>query len=377
MSGNIYLSLGERLNRFNIKMALVASYLELLQMMYPEDEAQFSINFPDGPFTLSELKQIYQRDEFDLIQILEKMADKGTIFIYTSKGERRYELTPFVPGAIEYYWDSLAQEPDKLKKAVNLYEAIGKEAVALMEKRRAEDPGKAAAWATPNLFLRTITIDESLPTDREVHPYESLMKMVEALNPETPIAASKCVCREFCGPVMNAAPCRIADAPAYSCITFGKVAEFNLERKNAKRLTKETCKELLAVCNKAGLVQNANNFVEGLQIICNCCKCCCGALRASREFGPSAAVNTSNFAAVIDTESCCGCGACEERCPVCAISLTDDLAAANPDACIGCGQCATACPTECITMKRISDKTPLLGDRNVGLGHIEFLVKNQ
>ena len=370
-----YLKLGERLNQFSIKMAPVDSYLELLQMLYPQDEAEFAVSFPDGPLSLAELSRLYKQDESELIQRLEKMADQGTIFTYLSNGERKYELTPFVPGAIEYYWESESQDPIKIKKSVDLFTTMGEQTARLIRKLKAENPGKAKALATPNLFLRTVTIDESLPTEQEVHSYESVLKMIDALDPATSIAAMKCVCRQYVGPSANGSPCRISDAPEYSCISFGRIADYILERKHAKRLTKETCKELLAACNKAGLVQNTNNFVDGLQFICNCCKCCCGSLKASREFGPAGAVNTSNFAAFIDMEACTGCGACEERCPVCAIRLKDDLAVVNPDACIGCGNCATVCPVASISMKRIADKKPLLGDKKVGLGYTEFRIR--
>ena len=54
--------------------------------------------------------------------------------------------------------------------------------------------------------------------------------------------------------------------------------------------------------------------------------------------------------AVIDPETCIGCGACVDGCPVEAISL-DDKAVVDADACTSCGACVDTCPVEAITMQ--------------------------
>lgn len=54
--------------------------------------------------------------------------------------------------------------------------------------------------------------------------------------------------------------------------------------------------------------------------------------------------------ALVDPETCIGCGACVDGCPVEAISL-DDKAKVDPDACSSCGACVDTCPVEAITMQ--------------------------
>lgn len=56
------------------------------------------------------------------------------------------------------------------------------------------------------------------------------------------------------------------------------------------------------------------------------------------------------MAAVVDKDTCTGCGACVEICPVDAIEMKDDKAVVS-DACIDCGQCVDECPVEAIEMK--------------------------
>jgi len=87
--------------------------------------------------------------------------------------------------------------------------------------------------------------------------------------------------------------------------------------------------------------------------ICHCCGCCCGALRSINEHGV-AAVQPSNFIAVIDTGKCCACGVCTDRCHIGGLTLAGDTAkpAVETSRCLGCGVCVRACPQGAITLAR-------------------------
>ncbi len=54
--------------------------------------------------------------------------------------------------------------------------------------------------------------------------------------------------------------------------------------------------------------------------------------------------------AVIDTESCNGCGKCEKQCRFDAIKVTDGKAFVNEYLCEGCGLCEYVCPKEAVKM---------------------------
>ena len=55
------------------------------------------------------------------------------------------------------------------------------------------------------------------------------------------------------------------------------------------------------------------------------------------------------MAAVVNQESCVGCGACVDACPVNAIKVEDKAVIAEGD-CIECGACVGSCPTEAISL---------------------------
>jgi NAD-dependent dihydropyrimidine dehydrogenase PreA subunit len=58
---------------------------------------------------------------------------------------------------------------------------------------------------------------------------------------------------------------------------------------------------------------------------------------------------TSFLKAVVDFESCVGCGICENQCPAGAI-IVKKTAIIHRELCIGCGQCVYECPRAAISL---------------------------
>jgi len=55
--------------------------------------------------------------------------------------------------------------------------------------------------------------------------------------------------------------------------------------------------------------------------------------------------------AVVDENTCTGCGICVDACPHQAIEMVDGLAKVNPAKCDGDEACVEACPVTAISMK--------------------------
>ncbi|MFO7965146.1 MAG: 4Fe-4S binding protein [Desulfobacterales bacterium] len=369
MANEVYVNLAERMNKFEGRYPIVNAYLNVLKTMCTEEEAEFLSRFPEKALTVDEIANLYKKDKSDLIKLLDQMTYKGLLFTaYTEKGDKTYSVIPIVPGAMEYYILRRLDKPDEIKAYLDLYNQMHVESREYVDKLMAENPEKARAYLPSRPIFRTITVDQAIPDKKEVLPFEDIMAMVDK---QTSFAGMLCTCKEGIGPATTG-PCKVQGVPRHHCLQFGQTADFAVEQNiaDARRLTKEECKEILIACNKAGLVQNVNNFIDDLQFICNCCSCCCGIVQAAKAMGPVASgiVDATNFLPVVDQETCTGCGECTEKCPVEAMTLVNDVASVNRDQCLGCGFCATLCPTESITLTRIGNKAYELGDTKVGFG---------
>ena len=54
--------------------------------------------------------------------------------------------------------------------------------------------------------------------------------------------------------------------------------------------------------------------------------------------------------AIVNQETCNGCGDCVDACPLDAIEVQDGKAKVDEDTCGDCGACVDVCPTESITV---------------------------
>jgi NAD-dependent dihydropyrimidine dehydrogenase PreA subunit len=361
MSSEIYEKLCERLNRFESKVPPVASFFSLLEEIYTQTEAEIAVAFPDGPFTMDQLADALNREKPELSSLIETMADKGQVFSAKTKtGEPVYELAPWMPGVIEF---SLIRRMDtpKMKTILELTEKMAEEAKALSQILMKDEEALKGMLSDPH--IRTLSVGEALPDNREIFPYENLLAMIDT---EDSFAAMRCCCRHMADHRDD--PCKKDHVPEYSCLSFGRVADYVVDRNFGRRITKNECRDILKTCSDAGLVHNTNNFIEGMQFVCNCCGCCCGFIKQVKSIGNLNVINASNFMSVVDKDSCIGCGDCEERCPMEAIHMSDDIAVVDPGICIGCGNCITTCPVGSLSMDRVSDKKPEIGDKKIGMG---------
>ena len=363
MSQDTYFRLGERLNEYPVKMLLVDPFFSILREFYSEEQAALGAEYPTGAHTAAEAADKLNRDVKELEPMLETMADNGTMFVtQNDDGINQYSLTPFVPGVVEFQLMRGTDTPRDRHFAQKLEELMEGEMKDLMVAAMQDE--KMIKELIPNPPARIITVDKHLPKTTEIYPYEELTKLVEK---ETSFAAAICYCRHHAYLVDR--PCEIENVPEYSCLLLGKVADYIVDRKFGKRISKEEALQILKDTEDAGLVHNTNNFIESTVFVCNCCGCCCGFLRGLKEMGSSPMVAYSNFEVAIDEASCSGCGDCIDRCQMDALELKDEVITVEMKKCIGCGLCVTACPTESLSMiRRRNEVPPEAADKMQGLG---------
>ncbi len=190
-----------------------------------------------------------------------------------------------------------------------------------------------------------VTVDEEIHlTDLEqVIPYKQARDIV-LKNPDH-IVVLDCPCR-----ASRQNPCEPLDV----CLIIGEpfaslVADHHPRR--SRWIEPQEAMEILRAEDERGHVHHAffkDAMLERFYAICNCCRCCCGAMQAHRTGVPMLA--PSGYVSRIDDALCVGCGLCVEMCPFDALSLRDGIAVVDDEACMGCGVCVSTCAQDALSL---------------------------
>ena len=364
-SNDVYYRLGLRLNEHQVKMLLVEPFFKILEEFYTPEQADVGARFPIGSFTAAELSHRYNQDPESLMEMLESMADNGLIFVIKGKdGVRKYTLTQFVPGVVEYQLMRGRDTPKDRRVARMLKDFMEGEMRDLMEAVFKDR--ELLRQMMPEAPARIITVESELPQTTEVYSYERLSKLIEG---ETCFSASTCYCRHHKHLLDD--PCKIKGLPQHSCLMLGEAADYAIDRGFGNRITREEAQEILLLSEKAGLMHNVGNYSDRAFFVCNCCGCCCEFLATAKRTQSNAMLEYSNFVVAADQDTCSGCGDCIDRCQMEALSLVDEVVSVNKNMCFGCGNCVSVCLTESLSMvRRASVKPPEAKERlsQMGLG---------
>ncbi len=342
MIPEVYTELGARLNEFAYKVPLIDDYLQILQEVFTPEEARIAIKLPGRPARLSELSERLDTPEEDLAEILERMAQKGTLFTREKDGQTEYCAIPFVPGIVEFQLMRAEGSPRE-KKLAAMLEAFEEKMAPFMTPEMVEQFQEMVG----DPFARVIPMQEEVQSETEVFPYERISEFIDR---EEYFAAAKCYCRHHTD--LMGRSCKAKGVPEYSCMSFGDVARFVVKHGYGKEITRQEARTILDQCEKAGLVHCTNNVSDMMTFICNCCGCCCGIFRMLVKYHNPRALAQANFVVQATVGDCSGCGDCLARCQVRALALENDVIAIDSSRCIGCGLCATTCPTGCLRLVR-------------------------
>jgi electron transport complex protein RnfB len=328
MKSDTYRKLAAALDRIPNGFASTESgvELELLATMFDEPEAALGAVMSleaEAPSAIAERAGVAAEAA---AEILERMVGKGLIRALRSEDAVLYGLIPFVVGVYE-----------------NQLGRMDETMAALFEKYYLEVRGGAMTSGSPPVH-RVIPVDEAIPQDLEIFPYEQAVGFIERARAW---GVRDCICR-----VQQKLIGKGCVHTVENCLVFAPSPGVFDDSSETRAVTKEEALEVLSKAAEEGLVHSAMNQRDQIHYICNCCTCCCGIIRGVAEFGIPTAVATSDFRVTVDAGECSGCGACVERCNFGALSVAEGMCIPDYAKCVGCGICVQSCPVTALSMER-------------------------
>ncbi|MEW6439914.1 MAG: 4Fe-4S binding protein [bacterium] len=328
--GTVYDRLAEHLHSMPVGAPKTPELIDILKVLYTEEEAALGVKLPFLPMTIEALVERTGVDQARLRPMLAAMAKKGIVFIDPAVEPAMYRLLPTVVGFSETpFWPGKrTPETEKLaplwmKYAVNaFYHEIG------------------GLSDTP--MTRVLPLEQTLSDGRRVAPFEKLSEMVKKTSYQ---AVAHCPCR-LMRDHSGAGRCSHSTE---NCLHFNGMGRYMVAQGMAREITVEETIRILKRSNEEGLVHVTGNHSSDMDTICNCCSDACIFLTGLLFMGEKNMFARSNFVSSIAADTCLACGTCAERCPVKAIEV-DDVAKVDAAKCIGCGVCHPTCPSESVSL---------------------------
>ncbi|MBT7155781.1 MAG: 4Fe-4S binding protein [Deltaproteobacteria bacterium] len=326
-----------------IKVAKSSYRMPMIKARYTVEEAEFLTGFPFRKTKVEELAAMKEMSVEELEEKLAPMVTRGLVWKDYKKGPARYGLNDVFMQARTAFW----REPtdDLLKNLVPAYTGYHSTGFNHMQSM------------TETKGLRTLPIQATIEVDKEVRPYEDVVKVLDNFEFYT---VSNCPCRvrREVDPMFET-----SKKPLEVCLHFDDLGRYIIEAGIGREITREETEAILKKSADAGLVHAVSNWKEKPDTICNCDKEYCMFFEPYHIQDHHKSLDSSNFELTTESETCKGCGLCVKRCPLDALTMVDyntadrelnkkgrvpQLAA---NTCIGCGVCVVKCPTQSLVLK--------------------------
>ncbi len=329
-----YQALAERLSRFPVGVVVNDTLMEILQLLYTENEAAIGSKFPIKPRPLAEIAALIGIPEGKTTVVLNDMAQKGLVTDIPRKGTTYYMLNPIVVGFFEF--SLMRNDRANLRELSTLFERY------LHDQTVAEE-----IFGADTKMFRSLVYENYIPelVQTEVLSYE---KAETVIRESSGGGLSLCACRHKNYHLGK--PCKYPMEDI--CTSLGRPAEWVLRRGFARKASVDDLLKNLERSYKLGLVLTCDNVIDEPAYICHCCGCCCGVLQSIRDYEVHS-IQPSNFIPQIDSDTCLSCGTCVDACHINALKESEEAEPVlSQDICIGCGVCASVCPSEALKMVR-------------------------
>jgi electron transport complex protein RnfB len=323
MSDDPYKRLAERLDQLPNGFPPTEGGMELrlLQKLFTPEEADLAAQLRLIRETPEQIAARIGGDVEELRARLKSMAKQGLIEAGKAEGGLGFGLMPFVVGIYEMQSGTIDAELARLFE--DYYQEVFHQTLA-----------------TQPPFHRVVPVGETIRTDMEIAPYESVAGI---LDQSSAWGVTECICRKQ--KALIGEPC---EHPLEMCMVFSKRPDAFEGSSTIRALTREEALATLRKAAEAGLVHTVSNNQEGVWYICNCCTCSCGILRGVAELGMVNVVARSSFVNQVDEEACQGCELCVDACQFDALTMEDAIAHVDETRCVGCGVCVLTCPEEAL-----------------------------
>lgn len=329
----VYRQLQRKLNTMGLGLPETEQGYELnyLAELFTEEEAEFALKMDKGVQTPEEVAASLNMPVEEVAERLESMAKRSNIFRVHDGDVTKYTLFPIIHGFLEFNIDRFNS-------------VIGKN----FGKHYMRGVG-ARFYGSKEPLFRILPLRRDIVFNDECLPVDDVEAIIRK---QKKIAVTPCFCRTSATASPKSPGC--SHNPEFSelCMVFGIFADFYLENGNAREITVEEAIEHIHRCDQEGNVVEVLN-TNDVEVMCSCCSCCCGVLKALKFFGGPSAKSASNYRIEKDDSKCVNCGVCAERCGMNGIVKDEDgHIHINKDNCIGCGLCVTTCSTGALTLHR-------------------------
>ncbi len=250
-------------------------------------------------------------------ELLDSLSVKGVIEYNwenldgkNPKGEKRYVLPMFVPGAAEFTVMN-QQQLNEHPELGSFFERMTYLPLTMATKM--VPPGGAGVG------MHVIPVEHAIEHENQSADVEHLSHWLKKYD-HFSVGACSCTLAE------RARTHNAGRDPQNWCIGVGDLADYSVETGKGHYITYDEVIDILLNAEKNGYVHQIANIDGEHKIfgICNCDVNVCYALRTSQLFN-TPNMSASAYRAHVDEEKCVACGGCVEVCPAGAVQLGQKL----------------------------------------------------
>ena len=350
----IYRQLQRKLNTLGLGLPETDEGFELnyLEELFTLEEAEFALKMEVGPQTPAQVAESMSISLEEASDSLEAMAKRSILFRLRDEETLTYNLLPVIHGFLEFSIDRLTY-------------GIARN----FSKHYMKGMGARFYGSSEPLF-RILPVNPDLVDGMEcleIDDYEAILRKQDK------IAVTACFCRMSSNMNPKATGCAHNRDYSEHCIVLGDFADFYVSNGNGRYITLGEALSHMRKCETEGNVVEVLN-TGNVEVMCSCCPCCCGVIKALTLFGGPATQYLSNYQTNFNQSLCINCGKCSRRCFVSAIKEDDEgKVAVDLDQCIGCGLCVSVCPTKALKLCRKPDSETYIPPKNSAMELYDYV----